>query len=110
MSRAKMPPSIAYANTFAEARSCARAPVASCCSVTRVSGPLKASTVGASIGFATGLSLQPAAINAPRRRAVYRFILVYARLEGCVDREIERSTRRIRRDVLESAQRLVTKV
>src|SRR5438105_4983482 len=104
---------MADATPFHVARSCARAPTTSCRSEVGVSAPLNASTVGASIGFATGLSLHPAATAVATARAIvlYRFIVLIALvLESGGDSEVEGATRRIRCDVLESSERLIAEV
>src|SRR5688572_29567566 len=96
---------------FVSERDCAIAPMTSCCSDVRVREP-SASTVGASIGLATGLSLHApvARIATPSAIVEYRFILIITRLEGCIDRQEARAARRIRCDILEPAQRLVAEV
>src|SRR6476659_2874521 len=78
----------------------------------RVRLPVSWSTVGASIGFATGLSLHAPSANAPIASAmvVYRFIELSLGLESDIETHEECLARRIRCHVLEPPKGLVSEV
>src|SRR4051812_4113204 len=92
-------------------RSCASAPMVSWSIEVGVRPP-SASTVGLSMGLATGLSLHAAIARTLTASAIveYRFIELSLDLESGVDRQEERAAGRIRRYVLKAADWLITEV
>src|SRR4051812_29041816 len=92
-------------------RSCASAPMVSWSIEVGVRPP-NASTVGLSMGLATGLSLHAAIARTLTASAIveYRFIELSLDLESGVDRQEERAARRIRCYVLEAPDGLITEV